>query len=164
MTAPPRKIHPFIAYLEKLKDDRAAMAALRRGLGKPAGYVPEMFPYVVPFIPADVHGWRENTYYIVASLFGFYHDRVTNNGNLGNHYAALRAKAVDNTAVERRFTNLLSAHPEELDFHLRQAIGLLKSKEVAVNWNQLFTDVSRWNHPDSRVWVQKAWARAFWQQ
>jgi len=66
----------------------------------------------------------------------------------------------DNTAVERRFTALLTAHPDDLPFFLRQAIGFLKSKEVPVDWHQLFVDMLAWGHPSG--YVQKQWARAFW--
>lgn len=34
--------HPYIIYLESLREDRAALAALRRGLGQPPGTVPDM--------------------------------------------------------------------------------------------------------------------------
>jgi CRISPR system Cascade subunit CasB len=64
--------------------------------------------------------------------------------------------------LERRFTVLLSAHVDDLPFYLRQAISFLKSKEVAVNWNQLLSDLLNWDHPDH--FVQKAWARSFWER
>lgn len=155
------KQHPFAVYLEGLREDRAALAALRRGLGRPPGYAPEMFPYVVPFLSERAGGWQEETYYVVASLFGL-HPEPSTTGDLGDHFAKLRSVSPSIEAVERRFTALLAAHPEDLAFYLRQAIGLLKSKEVPVNWHQLLQDVLRWHHPDSRVRVRKRWASAFW--
>lgn len=63
-------------------------------------------------------------------------------------------------AVERRFTALLSAHPDDLHFYLRQAVSFLQSKDVPVDWHQLFNDVRWWGHSERRV--QRQWARSFW--
>lgn len=151
--------HPFVTHLERLSDDRAALAALRRGLGRPAGSVPEMFPYVVPFLPGQAKPWMEDACYLVASLFAL-HPVSANGGNLGNHFAQTLDPGGENQAVERRFTALLASHPDDLPFFLRQAVSFLKSKDVPVNWHQLMRDINQWNHPDR--FVQHNWANAFW--
>lgn len=151
--------NPFIEHLKSLRDNRAALAALRRGLGQPPGTVPDMYPYVVPWLPAAGSRRSETVYYLVATLFA-YHPQEGSTGNMGQHFAHTRDPQGDNTAIERRFTVLLTAHPEDLPFYLRQAISFLKSKDVSVNWDQLFRDLQGWGHPDR--YVQKNWARAFW--
>jgi CRISPR system Cascade subunit CasB len=151
--------HPFVEYLESLRDDRAALAALRRGLGQPPGTVADMYRYVVPWLSDDAPPWREAAYYLIAALFA-YHPDAGGTGNMGRHFARARDPQRDNTAIERRFTALLAAHPDDLDFYLRQAVGFLKSKEVPVNWHQLLSDLLGWGHPDR--YVQQQWARAFW--
>ena len=153
------KTHPFITYLEGLRDDRGALAALRRGLGQPPGTVADMYRYVVPWLPDGTPPWRETAYYLIAALFA-YHPDVGGIGNMGRHFARARDPQGDNTAIERRFTALLAAHPDDLDFYLRQAISFLKSKEAPVNWHQLLFDVLAWDHPER--YVQQQWARAFW--
>jgi CRISPR system Cascade subunit CasB len=154
---------PFVTYLESKREDRAVLAALRRGLGQPPGAVPAMFPYVVPFLSGSTSEWLEEAYYMVAALFGFY-PKSTAHGNMGTHFAALHQQSPSSEAVERRFVALMAAHPEDLAFQLRQAISLLKSKEVPVNWHRLMRDVLRWNNPDSRIWIHRQWAAEFWQQ
>jgi len=149
--------HPFITRLENLRDNRGALAALRRGLGQPPGTVADMYRYVVPWLPDDAPLWRERAYYLVAALFA-YHPDAGGAGNMGDHFACTRSH--DDTAVERRFTALLAAHPDDLPYYLRQAVSFLKSKETPINWNQLLSDVMAWGHPDR--YVQKSWARAFW--
>lgn len=62
--------------------------------------------------------------------------------------------------VERRFVALLNCHRDDLPAHLRHAVGLLKSKEIPVDWAELLHDILRWDS-ESRS-VQRAWARAFW--
>lgn len=156
--------HPFVTYLETLADDRAALAALRRGLGQPPGTVPDMFPYVIRRMPDTVYSgsWEENAYYLVAALFALHPDKGSGI-NLGAHFAqTLDPNPDHNSAVERRFTALLTAHPDDLPFYLRQAISFLKSKEVPVNWHQLMWDVRDWGHPDRQNRVQKWWANQFW--
>jgi CRISPR system Cascade subunit CasB len=156
--------HPFITYLETLAEDRAALAALRRGLGQPPGTVPEMYPYVVRRLPNEVYpgSWDEQTYYLVAALYGLHPDKGSGN-NLGAHFAqTLNPNPDYNEAIERRFTALLTSHPDDLHFYLRQAISYLKSKEVPVNWHQLMWDVRDWGHPDRQTRVQKRWAAQFW--
>jgi CRISPR system Cascade subunit CasB len=149
----------FVTYLEGLRDDRAALAALRRGLGQPPGTVAGMYPYVVRWLPADAPPGREAAYYLVAALYA-YHPAVGGAGNLGEAFRRTLDPQGDNTAVERRFTALLAAHPDDLDFYLRQAVSFLRSKEVPIYWHQLLADVLAWGHPDR--YVQKQWARAFW--
>lgn len=151
--------YPFVNYLEGRRDDRGALAALRRGLGRPPGAAAEMYRYVVPWLPADAPAWREDAYYLIAALFG-YHPAAGGHGNMGNHFARARQAGGDDTALERRFTALLAAHSDDLDFYLRQAVSFLKSKEIPLNWHQLLHDVLQWGHPDR--YVQQQWARAFW--
>jgi CRISPR system Cascade subunit CasB len=153
------RTHPFVTYLEGLREDRAALAALRRGLGQPPGTVPDMYPYVVPRMPGDLPPWEEEVYYLVAALFA-YHPAAGGSGNMGVHFYRARDPQGDDTAIERRFTALLSAHPDDLPFYLRQAVSFVRSKEVPVNWHALFYDVRNWGL-ESRA-VQKRWAASFW--
>ena len=154
--------HPFVAYLQSLTaaENRGALAALRRGLGRPPGTVPEMFPYVIPFLPDDPPPWQEQAYYQVASLFAL-HPATTAHGNMGDHLAAARSEAT-REALERRFTALLAAHRDDLPDYLRQVVSYLKSKEIAINWDQLLRDLQWWGHPDYGDRVRKSWATAFW--
>lgn len=149
--------HPFVEYLESKRDDRGTLAALRRGLGHPPGTVADMYRYVVPWLPDDAPPWKEEAYYLVAALFA-YHSMEGGAGNMGDHFADTCEG--DNTAIERRFTALLAAHPDDLDFYLRQAVSFLKSNDVPVNWHQLLADVMAWGLPER--YVQQNWAGAFW--
>ena len=159
--------HPFIAYLEGLvaRQDRAALAALRRGLSQPPGTALEMARYVVPFLPRE-RPWEEEAYYLVAALFAGWHqgrDQVAPHppANLGESLARLAAQDPNaGLSLELRFTALLKSHREDLPVHLRQAVSLLRSRDIPVDWTQLLKDVLRWDHED--LAVQRAWARAFW--
>lgn len=154
------QIHPFITHLQMLaeKENRGALAALRRGLGQPPGGAPEMFRYVESYLAERRSIQQEAAYYLVASLFGL-HPESTQEGNLGAHLAQTRTQGGEE-ALDRRFTALLAAHAEDLPNYLRQVISFLKSKNIPVNWNQLLWDLQDWDREDHRV--QKRWANAFW--
>lgn len=158
----------FVSYLQRLaeREDRGALAALRRGLGQPPGTVAAMYPYVVPWLPAEARPWQEAAYYLVAALFAL-HPAPGGVGNLGYSFRLAERqepgeRGADEraSANERRFVALLAAHPDDLPDRLRQAISFLASKEVPVNWHQLFRDIARWADASRRV--QNEWARAYW--
>ena len=159
-----QETHPFIRYLQKLADgqDRGALASLRRGLGQPPGTVADMYRYVEPFLGQERSaGYKESAFYLVAALFAL-HPKSTNDGDMGKHLAATRTDSGAD-ALERRFTALLAAHPDDLPEYLRQAVSFLKSKEEPVNWNQLLWDLQNWDkRDDPKFSVQKKWARSFW--
>ncbi len=156
-------------YLEGLaqRDNRAALAHLRRGLGKPPGTAPEMFPIVVPWTSA-MSDWDADVYYLVAALFGA-HPMGAQRGNFGD--TCRRAHGLRRTdggagddegvdSLERRFVAMLNAHPDDLQWHLRHAVELASGEEVPVNWAELLYDLSYWSHPDR--FVQRKWANSYW--
>ncbi len=150
--------------------DRAALAALRRGLGKEPGEAPDMFPILLPILPETLLGTHdEPVVYLVASLFAFYPDaprwpetaRERRERNLG---ASLRqlAEQTKSDGPERRFVALLNSDGRDLAHHVRGILALLKSAKtpIPVDWVQLTWDLRGWANAERRV--QKAWAIAFW--
>lgn len=159
-------VHPLIALLDSLQDNRAALAALRRGLGQPRSMAADMHRYLIPLLPERISRWDEQCYYLIAALYGL-HPKPAASGNLGDHFAQAKSQAGEAgaEAVERRFIALLDAHPDDLAFYLRQAISFLKGKEeTAVNYQRLLYDVMAWNDPERRVQVQRRWAQGFWRR
>lgn len=154
------------AFLEHLlslssEKDRQELAILRRGLGMPPGQDVRMYPYVVRYLPENERGkYAELVYYLVASLYAFHPSHQEAQTNFGSHMAEALRHASDTAAGERRFTILLNAHIEDLPDYLRQAISLLKAKDVPINWIRLFNDLRSWNHPER--YVQRNWANSFW--
>ncbi len=158
----------FTEFLEGLyeRDERGALAALRRGLGRAPGEASEMHRYIVPRVQG-LKEWQENSYYIVAALFALHPGRswrasgdARHDTNLGASLGVLAKENKESSSVERRFVALLNCRREELPDHLRNIVSLLKSKEIPVNWAQLIMDINFWNSESRRV--QRDWARAFW--
>ena len=160
MTKPPSR-SPLVEHLEALraKDDRGALAALRRGLGRVPGEVASMYRHVVPWLPRELDPWGEHAHYLIAALFAMHPESGGTGRSLGRAMAMLRA-AGGSESVERRFVALLDAHPEDLGEHLRHAVSLLRSKDIALDWHLLLRDVRSWTHLDG--WVQRTWASDFW--
>lgn len=146
----------FLGHLESLarREDRGAMAALRRGLGKPPGTVTAMLPIVVPYLPphrpADHHA-----FFLIASLFAL-HPEGAGRGNMGTTFRHLG----DHESAVRRFMALLDCHADELADHLRHAVLLARSRQVPVNYRLLLDHILGWPDPDRRV--QLAWAKEYW--
>ncbi len=158
----------FTDFLEELyeRDDRAALAALRRGLGRAPGEASEMHRYVVPRVQG-LNVWQEDAYYITAALFALHpgrswgaSDGAKQSTNLGASLGKMARENKESASIERRFVGLLNARTEELPIHLRNVISLLKSKEIPIDWTQLLKDINNWNRESRRV--QRDWARAFW--
>lgn len=156
----------FAAFLHGLaeREDRAALAALRRGLGKRPGEAPEMFPYLVPWV-SEASAHDEADLYLTASLFALHPASWTGDEdgrhrrNLGASLARLRA-ATQSEGAERRFVALLNTRREDLQDGLRRIVALCKAHDVAIDWAQLIADLRRWERDDRQV--QRRWAAAFW--
>lgn len=160
----------FIESLEELltKNDRRALAALRRGLGKKPGEEMGVWRYIARYTNG-LKPYQEDAYYIVATLFGFYSapswrsdDDDKNKTNLGASLKLLQAR-MGGDGAERRFVALLNTHRDEMPEHLRQIVSLLKSKDMPIDWVQLLQAVEYWDFDDEHR-RQRNWAKAFWQE
>jgi CRISPR system Cascade subunit CasB len=152
-----RKELALITHLKGLarNKDRAALAALRRGLGRKPGEVTAMLPHVVPYAPH----YGEDTTFLVASLFGW-HPCIDHGLPMGSVMRRVWIARNRTESIEQRFTSLLNAHRDDLPHHLRQAISLAKSTEVPVDYDRLFGNINNWDH--EKRFVQLEWARQFW--
>ena len=164
MPPPNEQEKRFVQYLQTLvaAGNRAALAALRRGLSQQPGSVAEMHRYVVPWLPRDPR--REDAFYLAASLFATHPVSWEAGGNertnLGASFARLAAQDPAGESTEKRFASLLNSHSDDLPQHLRHAVTLLKSKSVPIDYAQLLHDIQSWGW-ESRA-AQREWARAFW--
>lgn len=154
----------FVAYLCGLaqREDRGALAHLRRGLGKPPGTAPETYPYVVPWLPADRPD-RHEAYFLVASLFASHPEHSDDSPSLGDTFRRIGQSSEGAMAgAERRFVALLNAHRDEVPVHFRHAVAQARSEGIPVNYDALLRDTNDWGAEDRRV--QRRWAGDFWQE
>jgi CRISPR system Cascade subunit CasB len=148
----------FAGHLARLaaREDRGALAALRRGLGKPPGTAAEMFPYVAPLLGREPYPARERAAYLVASLFGSH----PASAHGGQPFTDALARTDRSESYERRIVRLLGSDAEDIGDQLRHCVAFLRAQGVPVDWAQLLRDLENWDHPDR--WVQRRWAKAYW--
>lgn len=130
----------LIVRLERMveEDDVGALAALRRGLGKPPGAVPITHRYVVPFIRRDAHRSEEDAHYLVASLFAaWYQGRKKLVPSMASYGEAMRSlmHERESGSVEKRFEAILGSDRERVHEMLRHGISLLSSQDIPLNWD-----------------------------
>ncbi len=136
----------LLAYLRQLKEDRGAMADLRRAL------TPAQRHRAWPLL-ARVGGIDESRYEAIAGLFA-YHPLETNSGNLGT---TCRILSGDHNTFEGRFRRLLGCDRNDICKHIRPVVLAAKAKGLPVNYGQLFTDLFYWSDA-----VKARWAAEFW--
>lgn len=155
---------PFIDYLEELKrqENMGALASLRRGLQYDLGHCVDMYPYIIPWLEHVQGKWEKEMYYLIASLFA-YHPRNCDSGNMGDVFRNISRSKRETKSLEQRFVALLRSNPEDLPFHMRQAISIAKSENIPINWHELFYDLKRWPFAKKYPPYEK-WAGSFWKR
>jgi CRISPR system Cascade subunit CasB len=157
-----REVHKWKSqYLEKLEklvkdDERATLAELRRSLGKN----PTVTLVRIGWLFAGVPDFALDTAVLHAGLFAIDGDNASSN-NFGKAFRVL-LDSTGSDSIEKRFVSLVETEREDLATPLRHAIKLLASKEIGLDWAQLFDDLLGW-HYESRG-VQRKWARSFWSE
>ncbi len=151
----------FTAKLLQLADpanpDRATLAELRRCLGRDLGRA----LYRVGWLFNRIQGeGAVNDALLVAGLFAS-HQGNTPGMSLGAAFRELRERT-GSDSVEKRFVALLDSNKQDLPTRLRQAVSLLKAKEITLDWEQLLSNLRQWES-ESR-WIQRLWARDFWKE
>lgn len=151
------------AFLDRLRrhaDDRGMMAGLRCAL------VESKKHRAWPVLSRIGVGVTNEVDALVAGLFAT-HPEEARAGNLGTTCKTIEtlrreARSEDNklTPTERRFQHLLAAGKgEELHQRVTRIVLMAKSQGVPVNFEQLATDLRRWNDR-----TKTEWATAFWTQ
>jgi CRISPR system Cascade subunit CasB len=165
-------IRDLVALVED--DARGALAVLRRTAGKAPEDASGAYSLVSPYVafPREVQAnadeeWEEASRYLIAGLFAM-HPPAPGTAfvssvpaTLGDSFLKLAPPGDQKRpSVERRFSQLLASDQSELPDQLRQAISLLRSGEVPVNWTRLLRDIEHWGYPNH--YVQRTWAKCFW--
>jgi CRISPR system Cascade subunit CasB len=150
----------FIEYLEKNRENKRMLAALRRGLGKedPEQNF-EAAPYILPLLSSEkIYPETRKKAYVVASLFAW-HPLEGGTGSLGTSMQKITKRS---DSMDRRFLSLVDSDEDVFFNRVQQVIGILKSRGVAVNWKQFMNDYLDWGYLDKRV--QKKWLRDFYKE
>jgi CRISPR system Cascade subunit CasB len=148
------RIAAFCGRLAEM--DAGERARLKRAAGRTLAQSGDALGLFYRLLPPGVPVYEEERYFLLATLYPLAESGDT--GNLGNALRLARSE-YNARGLERRLEALLDAEESQFPFRLRQAVRLLFSNRVAVEWPQLLRDLLSWNRSDRRV--QKAWARSF---
>ncbi|MDT0614651.1 type I-E CRISPR-associated protein Cse2/CasB [Streptomyces lancefieldiae] len=145
------------------------LAVLRRGLGRPAGTVLEMFPFYT--CPVDDFAARrgevsaeQEAEHIALALYGLHQQsRETpmhrDGVSLGRAMLVLRRHdRTSDEAVDSRFQQTFSAtSTAALQLRLRGLVTQLKDIKQPLDYDRLTADLHDWNRPESRSRVRRRW-------
>ena len=154
-----KKPERFVEYLEGIREDRGAMAALRRTLAfgpEELGYT-RAYRYVEPFVQHE-EGWPRRAYYLVAGLFALHPD--SEDVSLAEARSRVWQQENRPPSLERRFLALLDADADQLPHQMRRIIAYLRSKRQGLNYQRLLEDLLDWF--GRKRWIQLRWAREFY--
>lgn len=144
---------------------RRTLARLRRSLTGPRHEV-EAYEFVLAHEPPRA---EQNAWLLVAGVYAL-HPQPRRRGSgpktIGASLRALAQKRGD--SVTRRFTQLVAVDRDSLPHYLRQAVQLLRSEDVALDYTQLLSDLivllGERYLSDRAHRVRLEWARDFHRQ
>ena len=155
--------------------DKATLAKIRKTLGKPLSEATEMWPILFKNLPEEFlsfyqqPSYEELAIYTALQLYALHQQGVSTSvmldENIGSALGKLR-KEDDTTAIDRRFNTMITSSTfEELTYHLRHLISLLKveSPMIQVNYADLANDLY-WFLNNGQENVRLNWARAYYKQ
>jgi len=154
----------FVAHLIGLRETNGeALAQLRRSLAfAPGAYAPA-YPHVERFVAADAPARdpQRLALYVIAGLFAL-QPRTAPDTLAGSLGELMRRR--DSVGIEKHFLALLGADAENLPGCLRQAVGLLATEDIGLDYGALFDDLGLWLGPDPgvRERIRQRWARDFY--
>jgi CRISPR system Cascade subunit CasB len=162
-------------YLSESSAARADLARLRRGLGKPAGSVPDIWGLTVGKVPAEL-AWTgedpsraEQAAHAAMTLYALHQQSLTVPIHKpGERFGAAvrRLSKGDKTseeAVTRRFMAVATAQSiEEVLFHVRGLITQLRREKHALDYAMFADDILNLLTPGRADQVRLAWGREFY--
>lgn len=177
-----RALHPHIARLQEeyLRNPpaaaaRANLARLRRGLGKPAGSVPELWPLTLGLVPESLNWDRdepsraEHAAHAAMTLYALHQQSSARpvhqpGWSFGHAVGALRgSERWSDEAVARRFMAVATA--ESIDgilTHVRGLVTQLRVVEQGLDYACLADDVLGLLTPGRAQPIRIKWGRDFY--
>jgi len=153
----------------------AALARLRRGVGKRPGDVQDILEYTLAAefaqgVVGDAATDREIAAHISMTLYALHqqsqHLPMHRRGfGLGRSVRQLNGPDVDGppSAVRRRFNALGTADSlDELVYHARGMVQLLRAKAIPLDYALLADQLVRWQTPTGPATVRRLWGRDFY--
>ena len=156
----------------KSRRARGELAALRRGVSRSPGELPEIWELIrveVPDGAGDAPTWEEIAVHTAMTLYAVHQQSRTEpmfSPGVGLGSAARRLIGPpdeENPSARARFNALVtSTTVAELRHHLRSFVSLLRARGIALDHAMLADDVLRFQQPGGAKQVRLTWARQYY--
>lgn len=160
-------------HLAESSAARAALARLRRGVGRPVGALPELLPYVLnpsapPTRQADPTA-DEIAAYTALTLYAVHQQSQASPMHVpsvafGQALSRLRGSGADeNPGVVRRFQAMTTASSfDEVVHHARGLVTLLRTAGLGFDYGRFARDLVDLQNPRRADGVRLTWGRDFY--
>ena len=155
----------------KSRRARGELAALRRGVSRSPGELPEIWELTrveVPDGAGDAPTWEEIAVHTAMTLYAVHQQSRTEpmfrpGIGLGSAAHDLVGRDEENPSARARFNALVtSTTVAELRHHLRSFVSLLRARGIALDHAMLADDVLRFQQPGGAKQVRLTWARQYY--
>ena len=172
----------FVIMNSDASRTKAQLAKLRHGLGRKPGDDPELWAALFEDLPEALEGGGDGpssveiAVYAALTLYAVHQqgkDPVTEpmheeGCRMGNAIAKLAVKEHDeNTfeAIRKRFNKVAtSSDINELAWHLRGIVQLLRRESIPLDYAKLASDLYRYQNPEYVSSVRLRWGRDFYSE
>lgn len=155
----------------------AALARLRRGIGKEPGSQPEIWDITLEGMPEELQGrgnqpsYAERAAHTALTLFALHQQGKSMREKCMYEQEQSLGKAMRifihhdpdrEQAVTRRFVATVTADSfSELTWHLRGLIQLLRTKDIPLDYPALAADLYHFQFPGQQDHIRLQWGRQF---
>jgi CRISPR system Cascade subunit CasB len=154
---------------------RAALAKLRRGVGKELGEIPAVWDITLAELPESLISWdgaatpAEQAIHVSLTLFALHQQgksETVSRSNISFGTAVRRLVAPDKSneqAIKRRFDAAATAREfSEFSHHARGLIQLMKASNTFLDYPKFAKDLYWLQDPEQRTKVMLRWGQDFW--
>ena len=155
----------------KSRRARGELAALRRGVSRSPGELPEIWELTrveVPDGAGDAPTWEEIAVHTAMTLYAVHQQSRTEpmfspGVGLGSAAHDLVGRDEENPSARARFNALVtSTTVAELHHHLRSFVSLLRARGIALDHAMLADDIFRFQQPGGAKKVRLNWAHQYY--
>ncbi|MGW7753642.1 type I-E CRISPR-associated protein Cse2/CasB [Streptomyces violaceusniger] len=164
-------------YRQDRPDAVGALARIRRGAGKPAETMPDLWGLTgAEQLYASVADWSEtrtrqaeDAIHIAVTLWALHQQshravdmHVTGGPELGSAVRRLMPDGEMDEPIRKRFVRAGAASSvEALAQRLRELVVLLRRETVPLDYGLLADQLFQWQQPNGRTDIHRAWGRSF---
>ena len=168
--------------IQQLFHSKAALAQLRRGIGKEPGELPNLLGFVLP--SEELTSWHEGedmaekAIYTALTLYAFHQQgsdccmsaglddedkSISSRNSFGHAVRRLVRQQGNEEAVLRRFNKVLSAKDlTELAIHARALLGMLRKEKISLDYPSFAIDLYWFQQSDMRRSTLLKWGKDYY--